>query len=60
MLAACSHVSLLDLLQFTRNFAQHTRSVVPVLCDDNINYRICKADWTICLFLRLHPRLYDF
>ena len=37
-----SNVSLLLLLQFTRDLAQHTRPVVPVLCDENIHYRICK------------------
>ena len=37
-----SNISLLNLLQFTRDLAQHTRPVVPVLCDENIHYRICK------------------
>ena len=37
-----SNVLLLNLLQFTRDLAQHTRPVVPVLCDENIHYRICK------------------
>ena len=37
-----SSVSLLDLLQFNRDLAQHTRPVVPVLCEENIHYRICK------------------
>ena len=32
----------LNLLQFTRDLVQHTRPVVPVLCDENIHYRICK------------------
>ena len=36
------NVSLLNLLQFTRDLAQHTRPVVPVLCDENIHYCICK------------------
>ena len=36
------NVSLLNLLQFTRDVAQHTRPDVPVLCDENIHYRICK------------------
>ena len=30
------NVPLLNLLQFTRDLAQHTRPVVPVLCDENI------------------------
>ena len=30
-------VSLLNLLQFTRDLAQHTRPLVPVLCDENIH-----------------------
>ena len=34
------NVSLLNLLQFTRDSAQHTRPVVPVLCDENIHYGI--------------------
>ena len=37
-----SNVSLLNLMQFTRDLAQHTRPVVPVICDENIHYRICK------------------
>ena len=56
------NVSLLNLLQFTRDLAQHTRSVVPVLCDENIHYRICKMmygkktkGWNVRLFLRSHP-----
>ena len=36
------NVLLLNLLQFTRDLAQHTPPVVPVLCDENIHYRICK------------------
>ena len=32
-----SNVSLGNLLQFTRDMAQHTPPVVPVLCDDNIH-----------------------
>ena len=60
-----SNVSLLNLLQFTRDLAQHTRPVVPVLCDENIHYRICKmmygektAGCNVRLFLRSHPILY--
>ena len=37
-----SNVSLINLLQFTRGLAQHTGPVVPILCDENIHYRICK------------------
>ena len=61
------NVSLLNLLQFTRDLAQHTRPVVPVLCDENIHYRICKMmygektmGWNVGLFLRSHPILYGF
>ena len=61
------NVLLLNLLQFTRDLAQHTRPVVPVLCDGNIHYRICKmmygkktTDWNVRLFLRSHPILYGF
>ena len=36
------NISLLNLLQFTRDLAQHTRPVVPALCDENIHYRISK------------------
>ena len=61
------NVSLLNLLQFTRDLAQHTRPVVPVLCDENIHYRICKmmygektTGWNVWLFLRSHPILYGF
>ena len=61
------NVSLLNLLQFTRDLAQHTRPVVPVLCDENIHYRICKmmygektTSWNVWLFLRSHPILYGF
>ena len=61
------NVSLLNLLQFTRDLAQHTRPVVPVLCDENIHYRICKmtysektTGWNVRLFLRSHPILYGF
>ena len=36
------NVSLLNLLRFIRYLAQHTRPVVPVLCDEYIHYRICK------------------
>ena len=62
-----SNVSLLNLLQFTGDLAQHTRPVVPVLCDENIHYRICKmmygektTGWNVRLFLRSHPILYGF
>ena len=62
-----SNVSLLNLLQFTKDLAQHSRPVVPVLCDENIHYRICKimyaektTCWNIRLFLRSHPILYGF
>ena len=61
------NVSLFNLLQFTRDLAQHTRPVVPVLCDENIHYRICKmmygektTGWNVRLFLRSHPMLYGF
>ena len=61
------NVSLLNLLQFTRDLAQHSRPVVPVLCDENIHYRICKmmygektTGWNVRLFLRSHPILYGF
>ena len=61
------NVSLLNLLQFTRDLAQHTRPVVPVFCDENIPYRICKmmygektTGWNVRLFLRSHPILYGF
>ena len=61
------NVSLLNLLQFTRDLAQHTQPVVPVLCDENIHYRICKmmycektTGWNVRLFLRSHPILYGF
>ena len=60
-------VSLLNLLQFTRDLEQHTRPVVPVLCDENIHYRICKmmygektTGWNVRLFLLSHPILYGF
>ena len=56
------NISLLNLLQFNRDLAQHTRPVVPVLCDENIHYRICKmmygektTGWNVRLFLRSHP-----
>ena len=59
--------SLHDLLQFTRDLAQHTGPVVPVFCDENIHYRICKmmygektTGWNVRLFLRSHPILYRF
>ena len=58
-------VSLLNLFQFTRDLAQHTRPAVPILCDENIHYRICKMmygektmGWNVRLFLRSHPILY--
>ena len=61
------NISLLNLLQFTRDLAQHTRPVVPVLCDENNHYRICKmmygektTGWNVRLFLRSHPILYRF
>ena len=61
------NVSLLNLLQFTRDLAQHTRPVVPVLCDENIHYRICKMmygekkkGWNVRLFLRSQAILYGF
>ena len=60
-------VSLLNLLQFTRDLAQHPRPVVPVLCDENIHYRIYKMMYgekttgrNVQLFLRSHPILYGF
>ena len=41
--------------------------VVPVLCDENIHYGICKmmygektTGWNVRLFLRSHPILYGF
>ena len=61
------NISLLNPLQFTRDLAQHTRPVVPVLCDENIHYRICKmmygektTGWNVRIFLRSHPILYGF
>ena len=60
-------MSLFNLPQFTRNLAQHTRPVVPVLCDENIHYDICKMMYgerttglKVRLFLRSHPILYGF
>ena len=60
-------VSLLNLLQFTRDLAQHTRPVVLDSCDENIHYRICKmmygektTGWNVRLFLRSNPILYGF
>ena len=62
-----SNVSPLNLLRFTRDLAQHTGPVVPVLCDENIHCRIYKmmygektTDWNVRLFLRSHPILYGF
>ena len=61
------NVSLLNVLQFTRDLEQQARPVVPVLCDENIHYRICKmmygekiTGWNVRLFLRSHPILYGF
>ena len=61
------NISLLNLLQFTRELAQHTRLVIPALCDENIHYRICKMMYgekttgqNVRLFLRSHPILYGF
>ena len=61
------NVSLLNPLQFTRDLAQHTRPVVPVFCDENIHYRICKmmygkrtTVWKVPFSLRSHPILYGF
>ena len=61
------NVSLLNLLQLTREFAQHTPPVVLVSCDENIHYRICKmmygettTGWNVRVFLRSHPILYGF
>ena len=39
---ASGNVSLLNLLQFTRDLAQHIRPAVPVVFDQNIHYRICR------------------
>ena len=57
-----ANLSLLNPVQFTRDLAQHTRPVVPVSCDENIHYRICKmmygektTGWNVRLFLRSHP-----
>ena len=62
-----SNVLLLNLLQFTRDLAQHNPPVVLVLCDENIHYRICKriycenrTGWNVRLFFRSHPILYGF
>ena len=37
-----SNVSWLYFLQFTTDLAEYTRPVVPLFCDENIHYRICK------------------
>ena len=37
-----SNVTLLNPLQFTRDLMQHTRPGVRALCDENIDYRICR------------------
>ena len=62
-----SNISLLNTLQFTRDLAQHTPPVVPVLCDENIHYRICNVMYgekttglNVRLFLRSQPILYGF
>ena len=62
-----SNVSLLNLLQTTRDLAHQTRPVVPVFCDENIHYFICgmmyaerTTGWNVCPFLRSHPILYGF
>ena len=62
-----SNVSLLNLLQFTRDLAKHTRPAVPLLCEKNIHYDICKmmygertTGWIVRLFLQSHPILYGF
>ena len=56
-----SNVSFLNRLQFTRDLAKHTLRFVPVLCDENIHYRISKmmyaektTGWNVQLFLRSH------
>ena len=61
------NVSLLNLLQFTRDLAQHTGPVLPVLCDENIHYRICKMMYgekttggNVQPFMCSHPILYGF
>ena len=61
------NVSLLNLLQFTRDLAQHTRPIVPVLCDENIHYRICKMmygeknnRWECPAFLAVTPYIVRF
>ena len=62
-----SNVSLLNLLQFTRDLGQHTRPVVPALRDENIHYRISKmmyaektAGGNVRLILRSNSILYGF
>ena len=61
------NLSLLNLLQFTRDLAQHTGAVVPLLCDENIHYRFCNmmygertTSWNARLFFHSHPILYGF
>ena len=56
------NLSLLNLLRFTRDWAQYTQPVVPVLCDANIHYRICKmmygektTGWNVRFYLPSHP-----
>ena len=62
-----SNVSLLNLLQFTRDLAQHTPPVVLVSRDKNIHYRICKmlygektTGWNARLFFPSHPIFHGF
>ena len=62
-----SNASLLNLLQFSRDLAQHSQPVVHVFCDENIHYRVCKmmyaektTGWNVCLFLQYEPILYGF
>ena len=62
-----SNVSLLNLLQITRDLTQHTRPVVIVLCDENIHYPIYEmmygertTGWNVRLFLRSDHISYGF